>query len=160
MSDSVFYVTAEENLNRECQKLCDFTDPLDKDPTAKMKQIGEYKCAKYRYASISLIHSILYNNNRFRRKNSHHLLVRFDEILIRHADYLALYESATEEERPDYSLYYCAIAFADEEIEKLESKFVHATDWERIELEERIGGLKVAKECLDDAWQKRKDEIQ
>lgn len=164
MNDSIFYIEAYASLKRECQRLCDFTDSLDKDPSEKKKQIAEYKCAKYRYASISAIQIIIYNNNRLRRtldlKNSHYLLVPFDEIFIKHADYLALYESAPEEEQPDLSLYYLAIAFADEEIEKLESRLERATDWERIELEERIGGLKFAKECLDDAWQKRKGDIQ
>jgi len=36
----------------------------------------------------------------------------------------------------------------------------NAGDWEKIELEERIGGLKFAKECLDEAWQRRKEVIQ
>ena len=52
-----------------------------------------------------------------------------------------------------------ASAFADSELEQLEAKMEFATDWERVELEERIGGLEFAKECLNEAWQKRKDVI-
>ena len=54
-------------------------------------------------------------------------------------------------------LNYGVTAFADAEIDKLKSKLPLATDWEKIELEERIGGLLFAKECLDEAWMKRKD---
>ena len=161
MSDSIFYLRAEAALHRESQRLCKFTDSLDENPAEKKKQIAEYKCAKYRYASVSLIHSTLYNNNRcyqlYNLKYSHHLLLPFDELFRKNADYLAFYESAPEEEQPDYSLYYGMVAFADEELEKYESKIAHATDWERIELEERIGGLEFAKECLSEAWKKRKD---
>ena len=41
----------------------------------------------------------------------------------------------------------------------LEERFANANDWEKIELEERIDGLKFAKSCLDEAWQRRKDVI-
>ena len=40
---------------------------------------------------------------------------------------------------------------------KLEAKFENATDWQKIELEERIGGLRFAKECLDKTWLSRKE---
>ena len=43
------------------------------------------------------------------------------------------------------------------EIAKLESKLENATDWEKVEIEERIGGLNFAKECLNEAWQRRKE---
>ena len=161
MNDSKFYRLAEAALHIESKRLCDFTDSLDKDPGEKKNRIADYKCAKYRYASVSEIHSALYNNNLCRKahnlKYSHHLLLPFDEIFTRNAAHLALYESAPEEEQPDYSLYYGMVAFADEQIEKYESKIAEATDWERIELTERIGGLHFAKECLSEAWKKRKD---
>lgn len=161
MEDSVFYVSATAALNKEIKRLCDFTDSLDSNPADKKKKIAEYKCAKYRYASVSLIHSTIYHNNRCRKlynlKYSHHLLMPLDEILKKHAVYLSLYESVPDGEQPDYSLYYALTAFADEEIEKHKSKLPNATDWEKLELEERIDGLKFAKKCLDEAWQKRKD---
>lgn len=163
MGDSSFYIIAKDALSKECKRLCDFTNLLDNSPTEKKKQIAEFKCAKYRYASVSLILSTIYNNNRCRKlynlQYSHYLLLPFDEIFKKHADYLALYESALEEEHPDYSLYYAMTAFVDEEIEELENRLPYATDWEKIELEERIGGLKFAGACLDEAWQKRKEAV-
>lgn len=164
MNDSTFYHLINDSLRTECKQLCDFTDTLDKTPAEKKSHIAEYKCAKYRYASLSLIHSIIHNNNHFRKlcnlKYSHYLLLPFDEILKKHADYLNLYESAPENEQPDFSLYYAILAFAEEEIEKLERKLPTATDWEKIELNERIGGLKYAITCLDNAWQRRKEVFQ
>ena len=164
MDKSIFFAAANEALFNECKRLDYLTDQLDKDPAEKKKQIAEYKCAKYRWASVAFIHSILWNNNRICRerdlKDSHYLIGAFDEIFKKHDDYLALYESAPEEEKPDYSLYYLATAIAEEKLEELESKLLLASDWESIELEERIGGLKFAKECLDDAWQKRKGDNQ
>ena len=73
--------------------------------------------------------------------------------------YLTLYESAPANEKPDYSLYYSMLAFAERELAKLNEKIQNATDWEKVELEERIGGLKFAKECLNEAWQRRKEVI-
>ena len=48
---------------------------------------------------------------------------------------------------------------AENEIVKHQEKIVNATDWEKVELEERIGGLSFAIECLNEAWEKRKDVI-
>ena len=46
------------------------------------------------------------------------------------------------------------LEFTERELAKLNVRRQNATDWEKIELEERIGGLKFAKECLDEAWRK------
>lgn len=161
VGDSTFYLFANDMLRKECSRICDFTDTLDKDPATKKETIAEYKCAKYRYASVSLIHNIVHHNNRCRKLHnleySHYLLQPFDEVFKKCAEYLALFDSASTNEKPDYSLYYGVTAFADAEIDKLKSKLPLATDWEKIELEERIDGLLFAKECLDEAWMKRKD---
>ena len=164
IGDSVFYVLANEALSKECKRLCDFTDALDKDSARKKESIAEYKCAKYRYAAVSLIHSTVYNNNRCRKLHnieySHYILCPSDDEFKTKAEYLALYDSAPTDEKPDYSLYYAMLIFAENEIAKLQSKLENATDWEKVELEERIGGLQFAKECLDEAWQRRKDVIE
>lgn len=159
IGDSGFYLMANDLLKKECKRLCDFTDMLDKDSTEKKKRMAEYKCAKYRYASVSLLHSTVYNNNECRKLHnleySHYLLRPFDDIFKKHTDFLALYEAAAESEKPDYSLYYAMLAFAEEESARLEEWLPRATDWEKVELEERIGGLCFAKECLNEAWQRR-----
>ena len=163
IGDSSFFLIANDLLGKECKRLCEFTDSLDKSPLLKKENIAEYKCAKYRYAAVSLIHSTVYNNNRCRKLHnieySHYLLQPFDEIFKECAEYLALYESATPSEKPDYSLYYSMVAFAERELTELNKKNQNATDWEKFELKERIDGLKFAKECLDEAWQRRKDVI-
>ena len=163
IGDSTFFRIANDLLHKECKRLCDFTDALDKDPLQKKQKIAEYKCAKYRYAAVSLIHSTVYNNNRYRKLHnieySHYLLQPFDEIFREHDEYLTLYEAAPTNEKPDHSLYYSMVALAEREFTELNKKIQNATDWEKIELEERIDGLKFAKECLDEAWQRRKDVI-
>lgn len=163
IGDSVFYLLANSALSKECKRLCNFTDNLDKDTAQKKDQIAEYKCAKYRYASVSLIHTLLQMNNFHRKQNnieySHFLLLHFDEIFKERAEYFGLYEAAPTNEKPDYSLYYAMLAMAEKELAKLEEKLQSANDWEKIELEERIGGLTFAKECLDEAWQRRKDVL-
>jgi hypothetical protein len=85
----------------------------------------------------------------------HYLLLPFDELFKQHEDYLALYDAADDADKPDYSLYYAMLAFIESETAKLESKLPHASDWEAVELTERIGGLRFAKACLDEAWDKR-----
>lgn len=164
IGDSTFFLISTELLNKENKRLCDFTDTLDKDTIQKKGRIVEYKCAKYRYASVSLIYSILYNNNRCRKLHnieySHYLLQHFDEIFKEYDEYLTLYEAAPANEKPDCSLYYSMLAFAERELTKLNEKFQNATDWEKVEIEERIGGLQFAKECLNEAWQRRKEVLE
>ena len=164
IGDSTFFRIANDLLHNEAKRLCDFTDALDKDPLQKKQKIAEYKCAKYRYAAVSLIHSTVYNNNRCRKLHnieySHYLLQPFDEIFKECAEYLAFYESATPSEKPDFSLYYAMLEFTERELAKLNVRRQNATDWQKIELEERIGGLEFAKECLNEAWQRRKEVIQ
>ena len=163
IGDSTFYILANALLSNECKRLCDFTDALDKDRAQKKERIAEYKCAKYRYAAVSLIDSTVCNNNRCRKlfniEYSHYLLQPFDEIFKEYNEYLTLYEVAPANEKSDYSLYYSMVAFTEREIAELNNKIKNANDWETIELEERIGGLEFAKECLNEAWQKRKDGI-
>lgn len=161
MENTKFFILVDNALSAECDRLCQYTDELDKTPSEKKKQMAEYKCVKYRYASISTIHAAIYNINRCRGLHdmsaTHYLLLPYDELFKQHEDYLTLYEAANEEEKPDYSLYYGMLAFAEEEMEKLNVNLPHATDWEAVELEKRLGGLQFAKACLDEAWQKRKE---
>ena len=159
MTNTRFHKLADEALSRECARIESFTDALDKAPAEKKAQIAEYKCAKYRYATVSLIHSSIHNINRCRGLHDmsafHHLLLPFDELFKQHGDYLALYDAAADADKPDYSLYYAMLAFIADETAKLESKLPHASDWETVELTERMGGLKFAKVCLDEAWDQR-----
>lgn len=163
IGDSVFFIRASEALDKECDRLCYFTDALDRDPAQKRENMADYKCAKYRYASVSLIQNTIYHNNQCRKLHdlaySHYLLRPFEDIFKEKAEHLALYESVPTDQKPDYSLYYAMSAFIGKELDKLNAKLQNASDWERIELEERIGGLVFAKECLDEAWQKREDVI-
>ena len=161
IGDSLFFILANELLVEESNRLCEFTDALDKDRAQKKEHIVEYKCAKYRYASIALIWNAVHHNNRCRKlqnlEYSHYLLLPYDDLFKAQSEYLALYEAAPANEKPDYSLYYSVTVFIEKELAELEVKLPHAIDWEKVELEERIGGLLFAKECLDEAWQKRKD---
>lgn len=156
IGDSDFFRAADRLLGEECRRICAFTDLLDADPAQKKERIAEYKCAKYRYASLSLIHSTVINNNRCRKlhnlESTHYLLLPFDEIFRGQAGALALYEAASDVQKPDYSLYYAIRAFGERELAVLEEKRPHANDWESVELEERIGGLQYARVCLDEAW--------
>jgi hypothetical protein len=161
VGDSKFYLLADTALSKESDRLLAFTDVLDSDPVHKNECVAEYKCAKYRYAEISLIHSLIYNNNRLRKlrdlEKSYYLMENFDEILKTHSEYFLFYETAPANEKPDFSLYYGVLAFIEKELSDLKEKLQNANDFERIELEERIGGLEFSKVCLDEAWSRRKE---
>ena len=161
IGDSVFFRIANDLLEKECQRICNFTDRLDHHPEQKKECIAEYKCAKYRYAAISVIHMTLIHNNRCRKEHSleatHYLLLPYDLLFKTQTDALVQYEAAPENEKPDYSLYYGMLAFCENDLSERRELLLHASDWESVELEERIGGLLFAKECLCEAWQKRKD---
>ena len=60
-----------------------------------------------------------------------------------------------ESEKPDYSLYYGMLAFAEKQMLELEAKLPFANDWERVELTERLGGWLFGVNCLHEAWKKR-----
>ena len=161
METSTFFQDAVKLINEETKKLESFCNELDKDPIAKKNNIAEYKCAKYRYAGATAVWCMFFHSHRVAEKNTqnHYLIPQVNDIFVTVPEYVALYESAPDNEKRDYALYYGVLAFANDEIAKLEEKLTNASDWEKIELEERIGGLQFAKVCLDEAWQKRKDVI-
>lgn len=162
METSSFFQIALDLINTETKKLEIFCDTLDKKPLEKRNRIAEYKCAKYRYAGATNVWCRFFHSHRVAVRNveTHYLIPQLNDIFIAIPEYVALYENAPDCEKQDYALYYGTVAFADSEIAELKAKFENATDWQKIELEERIGGLEFAKECLNEAWQRRKDVIQ
>ena len=158
VGDSVFFFVANDLLGKECKRLCDFTDALDKDPLQKKQKIAEYKCSKYRYASVARIYNFLWHGNRVYHKPAIH--VDIENCIKNNKELLELCNNAPDSEKIDYKLYYGISFIADEMSNSYSKGLLNAGDWEKIELEERIDGLKFAKECLDEAWQKRKEVIQ
>lgn len=158
-NDSKFYTLAYNAMKKESERLEAFCESLDKNPELKKAQIAEYKCAKYRYAGVSVLHSVFYNNQRCRKLHdlaySNYLLMAFNEYFMARPEYFAIYEAAPEGEKPDYALYYGMLTFAEKQISELEEKMPLANDWEKIELTERLGGLRFVLECLREAWEKR-----
>jgi len=151
MADSVFFTQAHETLSAECIKLEDFCAELDGDPSAKEERITEYKCAKYRYAGVF---RMLYHCNHVLGMCKLHLPAM--DALGERPDYQALVDGVAEEDKLDYHMYYGVRAIAEKEAADYESKLDSATDWEKIELTERLGGLYFAIDCLDKAWAERK----
>ncbi len=162
MATSHFFQIALDLINAETKKLESFCDTLDKKPSEKKNRIAEYKCAKYRYAGATKVWCRFFHSHRVAAKNAnnHYLMPDINEMFVSTPEYVTLYENAADSEKQDFALYYGHIAFADSEISKLKSKLENATDWEKVELEERIGGLQFAKECLNEAWEKRKGVIE
>ena len=161
VGDSAFYRLVNNLLSVECKRLCYFTESLDNDLLLKKEKIIEYKCAKYRYAAVSLIHSVIYNNHKFRKEKnleaSHYLLQPFDEYFKSKDEILVGFTSTPLYERPDYSLYFGILSFVDSELRELISNLQTANDFEKIELQERADGLRFAKDCLHAAWERRKE---
>ena len=161
MEASTFFQNAVKLINEETKKLESFCNELDKDPIAKKNNIAEYKCAKYRYAGATAVWCMFFHSHRVAEKNAqnHYLIPQVNDIFVTVPEFLKFYENAPDDEKRDFALYYGVLAFANAEIAKLEEKLTYASDWEKIELEERIGGLQFAKTCLDEAWQRRKDVV-
>ena len=154
MTDSVFFTQAHGALSAESRRLEDFCAGLDADPSAKKERIAEYKCAKYRYAGVSRVDAMLYHCNRVMGMGKIHLPTK--DALGERPDYQALVDGAAEEDKLDYHMYYGVRAIAEKETADYESKLDGATDWEKIELTERLDGLHFAIDCLDKAWAERK----
>ena len=158
IGDSTFFRIANDLLHNEAKRLFDFTDALDKDPLQKKQKIAEYKCAKYRYAAVERVHMLLFHGNRVYRLSDRNKHIDIENSLEQREEYLLQVENAPQNEKIDFKLYYGITGIVGELLTGLE-KIQNATDWEKIELEERIGGLEFAKECLNEAWQRRKDVI-
>lgn len=148
--DSVFYTLAYDMLDNECKRLRDFTDSLDKEPNNKKEKIAEYKCAKYRLASLGRIFNLLYYGNNVYRQSCKH--IEIDNCLKHNKEILSLIENADLDKAIDMKLYYGISIYINECLSELNVKLKNANDFEKIELQERIDGLKFAKDCLDLAW--------
>ena len=117
MTESVFYTLAYDLLKKECDRLVEFTAVLDKNPAEKKTRIAEYKCAKYRQASVGLICNTLFHGNIVFRRPAHHLII--EEHLNNHPDYLELCANAPKERMVDYNLYYGCKAIAEDNVNGL-----------------------------------------
>lgn len=152
-----FFTHAHRILTEECGRLCRFTDRLDQDKDEKKLRFIEYKCAHLRYAAVSSVLCALQNNRRGQKRQdlsaTHHLLPPFDEILQNAPAHLARYDGT-----PESGLYCGLCAHIDVLTADLRAKRELASDWERIELDERLGGLAFAQSVLDEAWQTREEE--
>ena len=158
MNDSKFFEAALEGLRAECKKESDFTDSLDRDRDAREKRMPEYKCSKYRYSSVFLSKVTLEGIGRQRKNHefaeSRHLPPYYCAILEKRADLAEGYDSSSDEKKSDAGLYFGMKAFVAEKRDEAQSKLEFSTDWEKIELSERLSGWKNADECLDSAWER------
>ena len=155
VGESAFYHLSSSMLGKEYERLCELTDTLDKDPELKKEHIAEYKCAKYRSAAVGRIYNLLQYGYMVYHRSAIHIDI--ENCINNNTELLFLCDNAPDEEKIDYKLYY-GISFITEDMyKKYLEKLGHANDYERIELEERVAGLLYCKECLDEAWQKRKD---
>ena len=155
VTDSVFYAYAHEALYAESQRLEAQIQHFDQNPAEKKANMADYKCLRFRSASVDSICMMLYHGNRVYRRPAVHMDI--ENSLAARPDYLSICESAPAEELIDYKLYYGISAHIESKLAEYEAKLPSATDWEAVELEERLGGLQFAKACLDEAWQKRKE---
>ncbi len=152
-----FYTHAHRILIEECGRLCRFTDGLDRNKAEKESRFMEYKCAHLRYAAVSSVLCALQNNRRAQKRQdlsaTHHLLPAFDEILQNAPAHLVRYDGT-----PEAGLYCGLCAHIDALTADLAAKREGASDWERVELDERLGGLAYARAVLDEAWQTREED--
>lgn len=154
MNNTTFYDKAITPMKAEIDRLNAFTDALDRDPAAKQEQIAEYKCAKYRYAGISNISCRLYFSNKFGYKYNENYFQTPDvwEIVKDDPAFFEAVDNAPEDEKRIVAMYLGILAYADHLISEKEALLSTATDWERIELEEYLGGYRFARKCITDAW--------
>ncbi len=155
MAESVFYTMAYNALNKEYKRLSDLTDALDRNPAEKKGRIAEYKCAKYRAASVSRAYMMLYHGNRVYQLSAIDLDI--ENSLKAKPAYYQICQEASADTLIDHKLYYGILSYVEDCLEKANNAILSCSDWEKIELTERIGGLTFAKECLDEAWQKQKE---
>ncbi len=153
MKNDIFYVTAYNLIGTEMflfERLC---YELDRNKAEKNERMAEYKCAKYRLSALHRIHNMLFHGRNVIEDGCRHIDI--ETSLNEHTEYLKSYEAAPAGEKNEYKLYYGIKAYTENRIKEINEKLKNADDWERVELKERIAGYEFAKECLDQAWQKR-----
>ncbi len=155
VTEHAFYAYAHGALYAESQRLEAQIRHFDQHFDEKKANMADYKCLRFRSASVDSILMMLYHGNRVYRRPAVHLDI--EKSLNARPDYLALCNASPSEELIDHKLYYGISAHIEEQLAEHAARAVHATDWEKIELEERMDGLQFAKACLDEAWQKRKE---
>ena len=150
MNETKFATTALGLLTTECLRLTDLADSLARDKS----RVAEFKCAKYRYASVFIVKVTLEGILRTRKNRdlsaTDFLPEYYDAMLRRNPERLDAYLAA--ENKPDAALYFCLNAFIDEKVSGLSDGIGLASDWEKIEADERLKGLSTARDFLDTAW--------
>ena len=150
MNESKFTATALGLLTTECSELTDLADSLAHDKS----RVAEFKCAKYRYASVFIVKVTLEGILRTRKNRdlsaTDFLPEYYDAILRRNPERFDAYLAA--ENKPDAALYLCLNAFIDEKVSGLSDGIGFASDWEKIEADERLKGLSTARDFLERAW--------
>lgn len=151
----IFYETTYNLLNSEILHFEKFCSELDCDSDEKRKRISEYKCAKFRLSALWRILNILFYGKRVIERGCCHLEI--EEALEGTPDYLRLYIETAEEKKLEAKLYYGIRAFTEKKLEELASNSEYATDWEKVELNERIIGYTFALRSLNEGWEKRNE---
>lgn len=139
----------------EFDRLDRFTEELDRDPAKKHEMIVEYKCAKCRGAGIGNISTKIYFCNKFGHKyeEDYYQLPDVWELVKNDATFFETVDSIPDDEKRTVALYLGILAYTDHLIAEKEALLSTATDWEKIELTEYIGGYKFARACIIDAWE-------
>lgn len=153
MVNTKFYTDAHDALHAESQRLAMQIQHFDQNPAEKKASMADYKCLRFRSASVDSICMMLYHGNRVYRLPGVHLII--EDALNARPDYLSICESAPAEELIDYKLYYGISAHIESKLAEYEANLPLASDWEKVELTERMGGLQYARACLDEAWAQR-----
>lgn len=151
----IFYETTYNLLNSEILRFEELCSELDRDPGEKRNRMAEYKCAKYRLSALWRVLNMLFHGKRVIERGCCHLDI--EEALKGDINYSRLYSEAAEEERLEAKLYYGIRAFTEKMLEELGSSSEYATDWEKVELNERIMGYTYALSSLNEGWEKRNE---
>ena len=104
MKESLFYKNASTALFQEKNRLDFFCKTLDQAPKEKKAKIAEYKCAKFRYATVCRIYMLLYHGNRVYQMSAIHLDI--ENTLKQREEYSVILENAPIDEKLDFKLYY------------------------------------------------------
>lgn len=157
--DSAFYKIAYMLLQAEVERLEHICEDFDVSPSVKEEHIAQYKCIKYRYASVLPLFEMLCHCNYHRKQHNlaatHYLLPPIDDLLKNNTNYLSAYDGANVADKPDYGLFYGMLSLVDKLVSEVQNKRKQADDWEAIELKERMDGLLFVRSCLERAWKQR-----
>ena len=149
-----FRINAYKILNENNNSIDNHCKELRSQMKNDDGKMAEYKCEKFRLASLQSVEMLVLHGSRVIELGKIH--IEIEDNLKSDSCYAKSFKACCEDERDDEKLYYGIKISIESKMKVIDEKLTKANDWEKIELECRKEGLIKAENYLDTSWNNRK----